>query len=137
MKDDSLPALSRRQQQILDLVCEGLSYAEISRKLSISYDTVRTHGKRLFEALGVHTRVELVTFAFAHSLVKPADERATWVRLRAVDDAELDSLCQVAYVALFGPHAKPWREQSNSARARMRAAMRAASELRQSQLRGV
>lgn len=52
--------LSEREQQVLDLMSQGLMYKEIAEKLSISYETVHTYIRRIYEKLQVRTRTEAV-----------------------------------------------------------------------------
>jgi len=58
----ALPAenLSEREQQVLDLLSQGLMYKEIADKLQISYETVHTYIRRIYEKLQVRTRTEAV-----------------------------------------------------------------------------
>jgi ATP/maltotriose-dependent transcriptional regulator MalT len=51
-------ALSRREQEILDLVRQGLTNDEIARTLFLSVSTVKVHMRHIFEKLGVRTRTE-------------------------------------------------------------------------------
>jgi len=53
-------SLSEREQQVLDLLSQGLIYKEIADKLSISYETVHTYIRRIYEKLQVRTRTEAV-----------------------------------------------------------------------------
>jgi RNA polymerase sigma factor (sigma-70 family) len=53
-------SLSEREQQVLDLLSHGLMYKEIADKLSISYETVHTYIRRIYEKLQVRTRTEAV-----------------------------------------------------------------------------
>jgi DNA-binding NarL/FixJ family response regulator len=52
--------LSEREQQVLDLLSQGLIYKEISDKLGIGYETVHTYIRRVYEKLQVRTRTEAV-----------------------------------------------------------------------------
>jgi RNA polymerase sigma factor (sigma-70 family) len=52
--------LSEREQQVLDLLSQGLMYKEIADKLAISYETVHTYIRRIYEKLQVRTRTEAV-----------------------------------------------------------------------------
>lgn len=52
--------LSEREQQVLDLMSQGLMYKEIAEKLAISYETVHTYIRRIYEKLQVRTRTEAV-----------------------------------------------------------------------------
>ncbi len=56
----SLSELSEREQQVLDLLAQGLIYKEIAEKLSIGYETVHTYIRRIYEKLQVRTRTEAV-----------------------------------------------------------------------------
>jgi DNA-binding NarL/FixJ family response regulator len=53
-------SLSEREQQVLDLLSQGLMYKEIAEKLGISYETVHTYIRRIYEKLQVRTRTEAV-----------------------------------------------------------------------------
>ncbi len=52
--------LSEREQQVLDCLSQGLIYKEIAEKLGISYETVHTYIRRIYEKLQVRTRTEAV-----------------------------------------------------------------------------
>ena len=55
--------LSEREREVLDLLSQGLMYKEISDKLGISFETVRTYIRRIYEKLQVRTRTEAVAKA--------------------------------------------------------------------------
>jgi DNA-binding NarL/FixJ family response regulator len=57
---DDLSVLSEREQQVLDLLAQGLIYKEIAEKLNIGYETVHTYIRRIYEKLQVRTRTEAV-----------------------------------------------------------------------------
>jgi DNA-binding NarL/FixJ family response regulator len=50
--------LSRREQEILDVLSKGFRYKEIADQLFLSVDTVRTHVRNIYEKLQVNSRVE-------------------------------------------------------------------------------
>lgn len=52
--------LTSRERQVLDYLAQGLLYKEIADKLGISYETVHTHIRRIYEKLQVRTRTEAV-----------------------------------------------------------------------------
>jgi DNA-binding NarL/FixJ family response regulator len=52
--------LSKREQEILNLLAKGYRYKEIADSLSISFETVRTHLKNIYDKLHVHSRTEAV-----------------------------------------------------------------------------
>ena len=55
--------LSPREQEVLDLLSQGFMYKEISDQLGISFETVRTYIRRIYEKLHVRTRTEAVAKA--------------------------------------------------------------------------
>jgi RNA polymerase sigma factor (sigma-70 family) len=52
--------LTTREQEVLDFLSQGLMYKEIAEKLGISYETVHTYIRRIYEKLQVRTRTEAV-----------------------------------------------------------------------------
>ena len=52
--------LPPRQQQIVQAIVDGKSYKQIAAELYISIDTVRTHIKRIYRALEVNSKAELI-----------------------------------------------------------------------------
>ncbi len=68
-ENDSGPALSPREKEILQLLAEGYSSKEIAEKLVISPSTVHTHRSNLMDKLGLTTRYELIQFAREHGLI--------------------------------------------------------------------
>jgi DNA-binding NarL/FixJ family response regulator len=52
--------LSKREQEILDLLVKGYRYKEIADTLSVSFETVRSHLKNIYSKLHVHSRTEAV-----------------------------------------------------------------------------
>jgi DNA-binding NarL/FixJ family response regulator len=52
--------LSQREQEVLDCLSQGFLYKEIAEKLGISYETVHTYVRRIYEKLQVRTRTEAV-----------------------------------------------------------------------------
>jgi len=52
--------LSSREQEVLDCLSQGFLYKEIAEKLGISYETVHTYVRRIYEKLQVRTRTEAV-----------------------------------------------------------------------------
>jgi DNA-binding NarL/FixJ family response regulator len=61
--------LTRREQEVLRLICKEFSNAEIAEKLFLSIGTVETHRKRIIAKLGVNNTVGLVKFAVRHGLI--------------------------------------------------------------------
>lgn len=57
---DPTAILSPREQEVLDYLSKGFLYKEIADKLGISYETVHTYIRRIYEKLQVRTRTEAV-----------------------------------------------------------------------------
>jgi DNA-binding NarL/FixJ family response regulator len=55
--------LSNREQQVLDLLAEGLSNADLAAELKLSEHTVKNHLFRIYDKLGVSNRMEAVLYA--------------------------------------------------------------------------
>ena len=60
----ALAALSKRENEILQMLSTGLLYKEISEQLSISSETVRKHVYHIYEKLHVTNRVEAINKYF-------------------------------------------------------------------------
>ncbi|MFL5808417.1 MAG: response regulator [Flavisolibacter sp.] len=56
--------LSRRENEVLQLLSKGLLYKEIAEQLSISVATVRQHIHKIYEKLHVQNRTEAINKAF-------------------------------------------------------------------------
>jgi DNA-binding NarL/FixJ family response regulator len=58
--------LTPREEQVVALVAEGLSNREVAQELALSEHTIKKYLFRIFDKLGISTRVELVLYALAH-----------------------------------------------------------------------
>ena len=54
---------------MLELLSRGYLYKEIAEKMGISYETVHTYIRRIYEKLQVHSASEAVSVALRNSLV--------------------------------------------------------------------
>lgn len=54
-----LSLLSRREQEVVDLICHGYSNGDIAKALFISEHTVKDHTKNIYRKMNVHSRLEL------------------------------------------------------------------------------
>jgi DNA-binding NarL/FixJ family response regulator len=72
--------LTKREEDVVRLVEQGLTNRGIARELSLSEHTVRNNLFRIFDKLGISTRVELALYAVSstirNSSVTPLDRRA-------------------------------------------------------------
>jgi two-component system response regulator NreC len=62
--------LSEREREVLALIAEGLTTAQIANKLFLSPHTVQTHRDHLMTKLDLHSRVALTKYAIRKGLIK-------------------------------------------------------------------
>jgi DNA-binding NarL/FixJ family response regulator len=68
VRDDEY-GLTTKEKEVLKLLSEGLSYKMMADKLGISYFTVNSHVKKIYEKLHVHSLGEAVSFALKNKIV--------------------------------------------------------------------
>ena len=66
---DALPALSKREREILRLLADGKNYERIGERLFISPETVRAHVRKAMDKLDADTRTQAVAEALRQSLI--------------------------------------------------------------------
>jgi ATP/maltotriose-dependent transcriptional regulator MalT len=62
-QDKTLSSLTKREQEIVGLISQGRSNAEISKELTLSISTIRNHVGTIYGKLGVHNRSGAVVWA--------------------------------------------------------------------------
>ena len=70
--------MTKREQQITDLIAEGLSNKEIAQRLNIATYTVKSHVHNILEKLALHSRLQIA--AHAHKKTPPKGDRRKFVR---------------------------------------------------------
>jgi two-component system, NarL family, nitrate/nitrite response regulator NarL len=58
--------LTPREQEVIDLIAEGLSNDEMSDRLRVATDTVRSHVRNIMEKLMLHTRLQIAAYVHGH-----------------------------------------------------------------------
>jgi DNA-binding NarL/FixJ family response regulator len=64
-----LDVLSPREREVLEMVANGRSNAEIGEQLGLSPKTIARHRERIMKRLNLHSRTELVKFAIRTHLI--------------------------------------------------------------------
>jgi DNA-binding NarL/FixJ family response regulator len=65
--------LTPREEQVVALVADGLSNREVARELGLSEHTIKKYLFRIFDKVGVASRVELVLYAVTHGAMRNAE----------------------------------------------------------------
>ena len=61
---------TEREKDIILLCSEGLIYKEIADRLNISFHTVNTHKKHIFQKLGINNTMEMVQYALKNGIIQ-------------------------------------------------------------------
>ncbi len=69
-RDAAMGGLTPREQEVLQLIVDGLTSREIAERLVISANTVERHRANIMDKLNLHNRAELVRYAIARGLVE-------------------------------------------------------------------
>jgi DNA-binding NarL/FixJ family response regulator len=69
LKGERNAGLTRREMEILQLICDGKSNKEIAAQLDLSSNTIAVHRANIMDALGIHKTAELVVYAIRNGLV--------------------------------------------------------------------
>ncbi len=72
-RDPLLDDLTPRELEVAQAIAQGLSNAEIARRLFLSEATVKTHVRRILTKLHLRDRVQVVVYAYETGLVTPSN----------------------------------------------------------------
>jgi len=62
-RQEKILRVTRREQEIIDYICQGLGNREIARRLGLSEHSVKSHLNRIFTKLSISSRSKLMTLA--------------------------------------------------------------------------
>jgi len=71
---DIQKTLTRREREILTLMCHGYDQQAIATKLSIATKTVAKHREHIYECLGIHRESDVLLAAYLAGLYSPLEE---------------------------------------------------------------
>jgi len=75
--ETGLASLTSREREVLALIGQGKTNAEIAAELFVGEGTVKTHINHVFTKLDLRDRAAAIVYAFDHDLVTPAHNRHT------------------------------------------------------------
>lgn len=67
---ESLDSITNRELEVIQLICDGCNTKEISTRLFISFNTVETHRKHIFQKLNIKNSIGLMRFALQNDLIE-------------------------------------------------------------------
>ncbi len=75
-EENLLSYLTQREEEVLELLTQGITYKGVASRLFISETTVKTHVNNIFQKLQVNDRTQAVLYAINHGLGKKRMKKA-------------------------------------------------------------
>jgi DNA-binding NarL/FixJ family response regulator len=72
-----MPALSKREREIMDLLAQGLTGEDVAERLVLSSETVKTHIRNAMAKLEANTRVHAIAIALREGFISPPEPEST------------------------------------------------------------
>ena len=94
--------LTKREEEVVHLVEDALTNRQIAVKLGLSEHTVRNNLFRIYEKLGVSTRVELALYTMRHSRLTHIEEHTVQARGSKVRTRKKDPVTEIEELANVG-----------------------------------
>jgi DNA-binding CsgD family transcriptional regulator len=69
LEEDTQVIFTRREKEIIKMIVDGKSSAQIGRKLSVSVNTVEVHRKNIFRKTNSKNMAELTKKALQHGII--------------------------------------------------------------------
>jgi len=76
LPEEDVPALTRREQEVLSLVAQGASDQEIAQALTISIHTAKSHMRNILSKLHLSRRHEAALYALREGLIPPKEDHS-------------------------------------------------------------
>ena len=61
--------LTKREEEVLDLLLQGYSNNKIAEELSVSVHTIKAHVDSIFRKFGVHNKVQAAVYAVRNNII--------------------------------------------------------------------
>jgi DNA-binding NarL/FixJ family response regulator len=62
--------MTKREREVIELLCEGMSNKEIGQKIHVSTYTIKSHIHNIMEKLALHTRLEIANYSYTDQTLK-------------------------------------------------------------------
>ena len=71
--------MTKREREVIELLCEGMSNKEIGQKIHVSTYTIKSHIHNIMEKLALHTRLEIANYSYTDQTLKTVTKSISMV----------------------------------------------------------